>query len=234
MSLNNRYWRRVFRSDFVPQLSAIIETLERRLIPQFEGINAEAEKVSEEAWDRFMSMPSTGDEDPGDFAEAAQEAGVLHYSLMNGIRQGMLNLFAVALYHAFEQQLMLFYRKEVLHPAEENDLKLFALSVLTERLHNFGVAVEELPSWNEVNELRIVANTVKHAEGSSARKLRSIRPDLFKDPATADLSFAPASYPRVFQPLVGEDLFVSIDDIKDYHGHLVRFWEDFYVALQCA
>ncbi len=69
-----------------------------------------------------MSAPATGDEDPADFAEAAEQAGVSHYLLLDGIRQGMLNLFAAALYHSFEQQVMRFHRKQVLHPGEENDL----------------------------------------------------------------------------------------------------------------
>ena len=33
-----------------------------------------------------------------------------------------------------------------------------------------------------MDELRLVANTVKHAEGISAEKLRNIRPQLFQHP----------------------------------------------------
>ena len=58
-------------------------------------------------------MPGTGDEDPADFADKALCAGISHLELMHGIRQEMLNLIAVALFHAFEQQAISFHRELV-------------------------------------------------------------------------------------------------------------------------
>ena len=92
--MNHHFWIGIFRREFAPQLRAIADTLEKRMLPAFEGIESEAEAVSQEAWDAFMSSAGAGDEDPGDFAEAAQDAGISHYMLLYGIRQGMLNLFA--------------------------------------------------------------------------------------------------------------------------------------------
>jgi hypothetical protein len=156
--------------------------LEKRTLPAFAGIEQEAEKVSEEAWDAFMSAPATGDEDPSEFAEAATQAGASHYLLLDGIRQGMVNLFAAAIYHALEQQLVLFLRREVLNPREENDSSLFSVSELQNRLKARYLDLAALPSWQKVQELRLVANTVKHAEGKSARELHDVRPDLFRHP----------------------------------------------------
>jgi len=234
MALSDVYWTGVFRDEFGPQLSALVEVLEKRLLPAFEGIETEAQRISEDTWDRLMSRPATGDEDPGDFAEAAQEAGVEHFMLMDGIRQGILNMFAVALYHAFEQQMMLFHRKEVLHPAEEDDQTLFALPVLKQRLRGFGIDMREFPSWPKVDELRLAANTVKHAEGKSARRLHATRPEMFEHPRVAAFSSVQLDNPHVFQPLVGEGLYVSLRDIRDYHAHLVQFWEELTDAMQRA
>lgn len=228
---NHRFWVAYFRREFVPQLRAILEVLEERMLPAFAGIEQEAERVSQEAWDAFMSGPATGDEDPSEFAEAAQEAGVSHYLLLDGIRQGMVNLFAAAIYHAFEQQVMLFLRKEVLHPREENDPKLFSISEFRNRLKARGIDIEDLPCWHGVHELRLVANAVKHAEGKSARELHDIRPDLFHHPQATGIAFSgvPA---RVFQPLVGEDLYVSLEDVRGYCDSVVQFWKQLGEAMQ--
>jgi hypothetical protein len=125
----------------------------------------EAETVAEKAWDALMSAPGTGDEDPGDFAEAAQDAGISHYMLLKGVRRGMVNLFAAALYHTFEQQIIMFLRREVLHPREENDQRLFKMSEFQKRMNILGIDITTFPAWAKVDELRLVANTVKHAEG---------------------------------------------------------------------
>jgi hypothetical protein len=228
---NGSLWAGYFRSEFDPQLRAILEVLERRLLPAFAGIEQEAEKVSQDAWDAFMEAPATGDEDPSEFAEAAEEAGASHYLLLDGIRQGMVNLFAAALYHTFEQQVVLFLRKEILHPREQNNSKLFCMAEFQNRLSDRGLDIADLPSWRKVDELRLVANTVKHAEGKSARELHKVRPGLFQHPQFPGSSLSGVSA-RVFQPLVGEDLYVSIDDVRQYCDAAVQFWREFGEALQ--
>lgn len=224
-------WERVFQSQFVPQINAIVDVLERRLLPNFEAVDAEADSIADEAWNRFMSMPATGEEDAADFAESAMEEGLSHFMLMDGLRQGMLNLFAATLYHAFEQQIILFFRREYLHQEKECGSGQFNLSVVKGRLKNFGVDITKFASWPKINELRLVANTVKHAEGNSSQRLYKIRPNMFSHPRLLQFGlqddFTSSEQPQVFQPLVGEGLYVSVQDVKDYRDQLVRFWQEF-------
>ena len=227
------FWISKFQIEFVPQLNAVVNALEKRLLPNLEEekIELESNRIAEEDWERFMSMSATGNEDPTDFADRAQNAGISHYTLMYGIRQGMLNLFAAALYHAFEQQVMFFHRKNVLCLCEENDPSKFRLSVFECRLKKYGIKIKKFSSWSKIDdELRLVANTVKHAEGSSSKKLRKKRPDLFENPQISGLS---VPTPKVFQPLVGDNLYVSLQDIKNYRDHLIQFWQELADAMQC-
>ena len=230
------FWIRIVQTEFVPQLNAIVQVLEKRLLPNFEKekIGEESDRIADEDWERFMSMPATGNEDPADFADRAENAGISHYALMYGIRQGMLNLFAAALYHTFEQQVMLFHRKNVLHLGEENCLKKFKWPVFQSRLKEYGIDIKNFAYWSKIDdELRLVANTVKHAEGPSSDRLREIRPDLFINPLFSQDSFFLQGFDSVFQPLVGDDLYVSLQDIKDYCDHLVQFWEELVDVMKC-
>lgn len=211
--------------EFIPHLRMIVETLEKRMLPAFDGIEGEADAVAEEAWDAFMSSADPENSDPGDFAEAAHDAGISHYMLLNGIRQGMVNLFASALYHTFEQQIMMLLRQQVLDRQEENDRRLFQMSEFQKRMKVLGVDIATFSSWAKVDELRLVANTVKHAEGDSAHRLHEIRPDLFVHPAAPELSRAVGKMePRVFLPLAGQDLYVSVTDVSQYRDALLEFW----------
>jgi len=233
MALNPDYWTRFFQREFAPQLRGIVDVLEKRLMPAFEGIESEAEAVSQERWDSDMSAPGTGYEDPADFAEVAEQAGESHYLLLDGIRQGMVNLFAAALYHVFEQHVMFFMRKQLLHPSEDNDLRLLRLSEFEERLKTVGVDIRSFSSWPQIDELRLVANTVKHAEGKSARELQVLRPDLLEDPqvSTPGLSDLSTAFP-VSLPLLGEDLYVQLADVRRYRDALLRFWHELADALR--
>ncbi len=205
------------------------------MLPAFAGIEEEARAISEETWEAFMSAPGTGDEDPSDFAEAAEEAGISHYMLIDGIRQGMINLFAAALYHIFEQQVMLFLRKQVLDLHDENNPKLFQISEFQKRLKALAIDIKMFSSWARVDELRLVSNTVKHAEGKSAKELHQLRPDLFEHPKTIGLGLSFGKIvPRVFLPLVGEDLYVAITDVQQYRDALIDFWKELGDAMKRA
>jgi hypothetical protein len=235
MVLSHPFWARVFKREFSPQLSAIVEALEKRTLPAFDGIEKEAESVSEKTWEEFMSRPATGYEDPADLAEVAQEAGISHYLLLAGIRQGMINLFVAALYHTFEQQVMYFHRKQVLNPREENDPKLFNLHEFQTRLKDLGIDITAFSSWPKIDDLRLVANVVKHGEGDSAQRLRRERPALFENPEIKKLGLSSGRVnPRVFLPLAGEDLYVSLADIKEYRDAVVGFWEELADAMDPA
>ena len=58
----DHFWTRLFLTEFAPQINAIVDVLEKRLLPNFEGIEEESERIAKEAEERFMSMPGTGEE----------------------------------------------------------------------------------------------------------------------------------------------------------------------------
>jgi hypothetical protein len=152
------------------------------LLPAFGNLEEEAERRSEEEYERLASQPAPDEVDMMALAEEAMDASVAHYQMMSGLRQGLQTMFAAALYHLYEQQVMLFHRLEVLDFGEKDDAALFRHSVFRERLLRLGIDVKPFACWPLIEELRLVANTVKHAEGNSAVDLRSCRPELFIAP----------------------------------------------------
>ena len=111
--------------------------------------------------------------------------------------------------------------------------------VLKERLKVKGFDITFLPSWQKIEELRLVANTIKHAEGDSAMQLRNIRPDLFKhfifriDNEIFDFSKLTETLHLnpIYHPLGGQDIFVGVADYEIYSKTLVQFWDELYQAL---
>lgn len=235
MVLNVRFWADQFKHGFVPEVRALVETLETKLLPAFANIKLEADAKEQEEWERLCSSPGDGSEDMADLAEQAFEKGLAHYQTMTSIRQSLLNMFAVALFHLYEQHVMLFHRREVLEPGEQNDLQFLKHSVFRERMKRLGVDVTSFTSWPLLQELGLVANTVKHAEGDSSAKLHAQCPALFEPPELKGLDFQRLkSVARVFTPLTGDDIYVSLEDLKRYADAVVQFWEELTKALAQA
>ncbi|MCT7325022.1 hypothetical protein [Ralstonia mojiangensis] len=234
---NVSFWRRYFQSMFKSHLERTLQVLEQRLLPTFDGIEAEAAALQEKTYNELMSMPLDSDVvDESMLAESAFVAGYEHYSGMEAVRQSLVNSFAPMLYHTWEQQLLVFHRKEVLQPKEANDNNFLKLLVLRVRLADNGLDVAQLPTWSRIDELRLVANTVKHADGDSADRLKTQRPEFF-EPHRADgrLTAMPFRYAlSVYRPMSGEDLYLTMTDIQAYGRATIEFWGEFADALERA
>ena len=76
--------------------------------------------MEEQEYDRLRSCGSP-DIDSDYLAEKAHDAGFDYYMTASGVKQTLLNISAVTLYHLFEQQLLYFLRHEILHPSERNN-----------------------------------------------------------------------------------------------------------------
>jgi hypothetical protein len=88
---------------------------------------------------------------------------------MVSVRQTMLNLVAAGLFHLVEQQLADFCRDGCFNVAPPSTGLEKATAWYRD---HFDLDLPSLRAWRNVDELRLVANAFKHAEGGSASKLR--------------------------------------------------------------
>ena len=233
--LDGGFWKGYFETVFIPHVNAFCDALLKRVVPAFEEIEKEAEAIADAEYERYLSMPADDEGDPASAAEEAQETALVYYLALDAVRQSLLNLGVAALWHLLEQQLLLYHRRQVLPRSEENDLDKISMKEMKKRLNEAGVAIEELPSWSKIDELRLIANSVKHAEGASSEKLRALRPVLFIHPSMRDddSSFAIAT-PTLEMPLAGEDLYLTQDDVELYRQAVVSFWRQFGEAIEAV
>jgi hypothetical protein len=232
VAFDHHYWARHFREQFAPYLRLLTATLTDRLLPAFGDIEAEAEAVTEAEYNRLGQLPADDSIDMADAAEMARDEGIGHYEAMTSLRQALLNLYAVALYHAFEQQLLVFHRRQVLSPMEEHDPKLFSISVLAQRLTAKGINLTALASYPAIAQLRLAANTVKHADGTSATALRQQRPDLFHHPIFhLPMEGRLAHHVPVYSPLLGDDVYITVASLVEWTTACCDFWDELGTAL---
>jgi hypothetical protein len=81
-----------------------------------------------------------------------------------------------------------------------------------------GLDLETLLEWPKIDELRLVANAVKHAKGKSEAELRLKRPDLFEHPIRAEMSLSgvPTREEPLRLPLAGDGLFITEAVFAEY------------------
>jgi hypothetical protein len=96
---------------------------------------------------------------------------------------------------------------------------------MEKRFLGAGIDTEKFPCRPVMEELRLLANTIKHAEGDSAEKLRRCAPELFQRPRYFDSSeVLNSASADVFTPLLGDDIYVKASDIHRYKEAITLFW----------
>ncbi len=222
-------WFPRFRNDFIPAIRRVEEVFLQRLQPTFFSIEAESEKLESDLWQKAMAQPFYGDyPDEGEMAESVRDAAVSHYLGLKGMEQGLLNCCALFLYHLYEQQLMLFLRQELLDWRKKDNKNLYTHEQVRSRLKLANVDITKFGAWPKLEELRHLANAIKHGEGKSSEELLQVAPHLFE---LADQSNAWPISGRVFTPLLGEDICVRPTHINEYADSLEQFWLELGDAL---
>ncbi len=234
---NAKYWAHYFREFHVRMIEGFRAGALEKVATAFGGIAEEAEAAAEAEFERLGSMPADDEIDMGDVAEWANDYGIQYYETMSEVRQGVLNLLAVGLHHLFEQQQLVFLRRELARD-DERELRV---AKLERRLARLGIDCRSFRAARKLHELRKAANAIKHGAGSAATELAALRPDLFENPVLA--SHGPARdsasgsgraarlASSLSAPLAGDDLFVSERDIADWCAAVVDYWKELSTAL---
>ena len=226
MFRSGSFWADYFDSIFIPDIDAYASCLIKRLLPSFENLDNEANRIEQKEYERLCS--SWGHDeyvDSASLAERAMNKAIAYMQTISGIQQGLINLFGAGLYHLFEQQLLFYHRRELLIPTEENRLAFLKGSKTHELLAANGIDITFFTSWARLDELRLLANAVKHADGQSCAQLRVQRPDLFCSPISVETGF-PFVRSVVYQPLAGEGIYLNEVEFKRYVEDVKAFWSE--------
>lgn len=199
--------------------------VEERIIPLASQLEEMANAVERETYKELMSRPVGEDYsgDGSDEAEYAHDAGISFYENITDMYQATVNLFAAGLFHVLEQHLADLTSDGAID-IDGSDTAL--QNVVDWYKQHFQVDLAQFPSWSLIEELRLVANATKHAQGPAATKLRSIHPELFQSPLTRMYDpKAPVFHTPLALPLGGEGLYVTGGDFRNYQKAVLGLFE---------
>lgn len=221
------------RSFLIAQVRQFDQLFGERVYPPFSDLASASEAVRAKSIDTQLTEAAADpDLDLGSVADNAHAQSLAFYLEHLPLQQILLNLFTAGLFHLFEQQMGALYRSwtcgTVVNNLGQAQGERFDLAVIEKwSKTNLKVDFKTSPNWPRIEELKDVANVVKHAEGPSAKQLRLRNPKLFRflDFCDSDDDASSNYRPVVRTPLTGDDLFVSKADYDSYVADVLNFWE---------
>lgn len=210
--------KRFLKSD----ISDYVEIYSQKLLPVFKDIESDANKFRDDYYNNIISQPAYDDSiDPSSIAENAQEEGIEHYSYLKLGKYNLTATWHATLYQLWEQQLRRFLFLKMPF-VKEIQFERFCtnLSEIKEKFKLHNVDIESFSCWSHINELNLLCNVIKHGDGCSAKKLRKIKPTLFKQEDGTD-------HMEIFKTtLLEETLNIDEMTLQNYRDALLSFWDE--------
>jgi hypothetical protein len=213
-------WR---RKSLIEGHRFYVDQARKRLLSQFENIEEEAEKASEEWLERSSCWFDPDRHDPGDFYESANDAGIEFYELLSGMRDQTWLSVVAGMFHEWDKQLREWLVREVEHWHHGEDLpkKLWSADFLRicDFLESLGWNLHGSTWFRTLNACRLVVNVYKHGAGNSLDELKDHHPEYLCDP----LRGLRCDFLGNHDP-VHTDLRVSEDQFREFSDAIIACW----------
>lgn len=214
-----------FRQSLIDGHIFYVEQARKRLLTQFENIEAEADKASEDWLENNGHRFDPDRDDPGSFYEAAGEAGIEFYRLLSDMRDQTQLSVVAGMFHEWDKQLRDWLVAEVRH-WHRGDLTAEKIwkanfSDLADLLEGLGWKIRTTGYFKLLDACRLVVNVYKHGKGTSLDDLKQHCPEYLPDPnAGTRLAWASIDF------LDHTDLKVSDVQFQAFSDAIVSFWKD--------
>lgn len=202
------------------------DTFKDKIFPSFQDIEKEASDLQNKYYNDTMKLPCNDPDafDAASIADAALELGIGYYEKISLMKYNTFAMWISMLYQYWEQQTRVFLYEEESH-CFELEFKKFCTRGIKDIKGEFlyhKLDITKLECWKKIDELRLLCNTLKHGDGSSARKLKKKRPDLFVREGLEDIDLLKLCKSTLLKQVINinEKIFYKYCDI------LIEFWDE--------
>ncbi|WP_439684239.1 HEPN AbiU2-like domain-containing protein [Cupriavidus oxalaticus] len=211
-----------FRQSLIKGHSFYVEQARKRLLSQFDGIKADADRAAEEWLERSGQHFDPDRHDPGDFYERANDVGIEFYGLLCDMCEQTRLSVVAGMFHEWDKQLRDWLVREIQHWHRGDNAILKVWSVdfgqIVDLLESFGWNLRTAEYFRTLDACRLVVNVYKHGKGKSFDDLRSSFPEYLDDPFGGTLS--DTKYRDHTHLKVSDDQFQAFSDA------ILAFWRD--------
>ena len=175
-----------FRQSLIKAHSFYVEQARKRLLSQFDCIEADADRAAEEWLQQSGQHFDPDRHDPGDFYERANDVGIEFYGLLSDMREQTRLSVVAGMFHEWDKQLRDWLAREInhWHRGDNANLKVWSADFgqIADLLESFGWSLRTADYFRTLDACRLVVNVYKHGKGKSLDDLRNGFPEYLDDP----------------------------------------------------
>lgn len=211
-----------FRQDLMAEHRFYVEQARKRLLTQFENMEAEADKAVEDHLEKMSIHFNPDKHDPSDFYETAHDKGIEFYQMLSDMRDNTRLSVVAGMYHQWDKKLREWIVQEVRHwhHGKNANLSIWKADfpAIADFLVAIGFDIRKLSCYERLNAMRLVVNVFKHGDGPSFDDLKKLHPEFLLNPIGGDEQLLPLDF------LYYTDLKVSDVHFDQFSDAILEFW----------
>jgi hypothetical protein len=211
-----------FRKSLIAEHLFYVEQARKRLLSQFDDMEAEADKAAKDWLDQNQSRFDPDRDDPDSFYEAAYENGIEFYQLLSDMRDEVRLSVVAGMFHAWDKQLRDWLVKEMRHwhhgKIAQSRVWSADFGKIVELLESFGWKIGNEAYFSKIDACRLVVNVYKHGDGKSLEDLKANYPEYI-----ANL-VGDTKYNFLWRTLDHTHLKVNDEQITSFSDAIIAFW----------
>ena len=213
-----------FRQSLIDGHMFYVEQATKRLLSQFNNIEKEADKASDDWLESRSQYFDPDRHDPGDFYESATEAGIEFYQLLSDMRDRTRLSVVAGMFHEWDKQLREWLAREIRHwnhgDYVAREIWRADFEKVADLLESLDRGVGGKQYFKTLDACRLVVNVYKHGAGVSLNDLKQRYPEYLANP----LKHAGGSWPGM-EYLDHTHLIVSDVQLQRFADAIVEFWQ---------
>lgn len=212
-----------YRQSLLAEHRFYVEQAKKRLLSQFDNLEAEANLASAEYLEIASQHFNPDTHDPSEALEAAYDASQEFYQSLSRMHETTRLSVISGMFYEWDKKLREWLVREMRFRfrGEHTARAIWRVDFrdITDLLVAMGFDVRSLPFYEKLNALRLVVNVFKHGAGTSFNELKALFPEYMAPIVIADLEI---SWPADFRDHT--DMQVSDQHLIEFSDAIRDFW----------
>ena len=213
-------WNR-FREKLIAEHNFYMEQAKKRLLSQFENLEEESDRYSEEWLAKTSHHFDPDRHDPGDFYEQAYEEGIEFYQMLDDMKSRTRLSVVAGLFHEWDKQVRDWTVREVNHWCRGEEVKKAIwranFNDIADLFEGLGWEIKSKHFFMSLDKFRLVVNAYKHGDGGAFETIKAQYPEFIRSIGDGSAFSEYADH---------SDLVVTDQHIEDFSNAVVDFWKD--------
>ena len=210
------------RQDWMAEHRFYVEQARKRLLSQFENLEAEADKAAEEHLEQISQFFDPDAHDEGDLYESANDKGIEFYQLLSDMQERTRLSVIAGMYHEWDKKLREWLAKELRswHRGKNVVKSIWKADVSSvfELLFVFNFDAKVITGYERLDAMRLIVNVFKHGDGPSLDELKEKYSEFVPDPLGGDGEYR-SNY------LDHTNLKVTDEHLEEFSSAILDFWQ---------